>query len=145
MELTFAPAEASDAPVIFAFARALIKKYEDPREIDLGPAIQWTRRKIETHIAQYTCVCFGGEKAGYFRFAPCDGGMELDDLYILPQFRSRGIGTAVVRTCIARTDKPIELYVFTQNTGALRLYRRLGFEITQQVSPSRCILRREAL
>lgn len=143
MDLTYSPASPDDAPVIFAFAEELIRRYEDPQAIDLKSALQWTRRKIEKHIAEYSRVYYNGEKAGFFRFAPCEGGMELDDLYILPQFRNRGIGTAVVKHCLARADGPVELYVFTQNTGALRLYRRLGFEITQQVSETRMILRRE--
>lgn len=141
--LSFVPATAADAPAIFDFAQTLIGQYEDPREIDLGRALQWTRRKIETRIGEYTRVLCDGEVAGYFRFAPCEGGMELDDLYIFPAFRRRGIGTAVVERCIARSEQPIELYVFTQNTGALRLYQRVGFEFAQQVSEKRCILRRE--
>ena len=144
MELTFRPAAPEDAPQIFQFARELIETYEDPRAIDLSRAVQWTKRKIESHIAQYTCVFCGDEKAGYFRFCSGNSCMELDDLYIFPEFRRRGIGTAVVKRCCAGTAQPVMLYVFTQNTGALRLYQRLGFSITEQVSESRCILRREA-
>ena len=145
MNLSYGPAFPADAPEIFDFARELVERYEDPREIDLNRALQWTRQKIENHIAEYSQVYYNGEKAGYFRFAPCEGSMELDDLYILPQFRSRGIGTEVIKRCIAQTNCPIELYVFTQNAGALGLYRRLGFEFAQQVSKTRCILRREVL
>lgn len=143
MDLTYAPASSDDVPEIFAFAEELILRYEDPQAIDVSRALQWTGWKIENHIAEYSRVYYNGEKAGFFRFAPCEIGMELDDLYILPPFRGRGIGTAVVKHCISQTPGPIELYVFTQNTGALGLYRRLGFEITQQVSKTRCILRRE--
>lgn len=144
MELTFSPAAPSDGADIFRFARELIETYEDPREMDLDRALKWTRRKIETHIDEYRCVYCGGQKAGFFRFVPCEGGMELDDLYILPEYRGRGIGTAVVERCCAETALPVMLYVFIQNTGALGLYQRLGFTITEQVSATRCILRREA-
>lgn len=144
MELTFSPASPADSEVIFRFAKELIEAWEDPRAMDISRALQWTQRKIETHIDEYTCVLFQGQTAGYFRFCPGEGCMELDDLYILPAFRGRGIGTAVAKHCCAGTALPVMLYVFTQNTGALRLYQRLGFTITEQVSPTRCILRREA-
>lgn len=143
MNLSYGSASPADTAVIFALAKELIARYEDPQAIDLARALQWTRRKIENHIAEYSRVYYNGETAGFFHFAPCENGMELDDLYILPQFRNLGIGTAVVKRCISQAHGPIELYVFTQNTGALGLYRRLGFEITQQVSPTRMILRRE--
>lgn len=145
MELSFAPASPADEAAIYCFARELIESYEDPQEVDLDRALQWTRRKLSNHISEYACVLLDGEKAGYFRFAPCAGGMELDGLYILPQFRGRGIGTAVVRKCCAETNQPVMLYVFTRNTGAMALYRRLGFELTEQVSATRCIMRREVL
>lgn len=145
MKLSFTPASPADADVIFQFARELIERFEDPRATDLDRALQWTQRKIAGHISEYTCVLLDGEKAGFFRFVPCEAGMELDDLYIFPEFRNRGIGTAVLHKCCAETALPVILYVFTQNTGALGLYRRLGFEITKQVSPTRCILRREVL
>lgn len=144
MELTFSPATAEDAAEIFRFARELIETHEDPRETDLDRALKWTRRKIETHIEEYRCVYCGGQKAGFFRFVSCEDGMELDDLYILPEYRGRGIGTAIVERCCAETALPVMLYVFTKNTGALNLYQRLGFTITEQVSKTRCILRREA-
>lgn len=143
MNLSYGPAAPADVPEIFALAKELIELYEDPQAIDLARALQWTRRKIENHIAEYSRVYYNEETAGFFRFVPCENGMEIDDLYILPQFRNLGIGSAVIMRCISQSREPIELYVFTQNTGALGLYRRLGFEITQQVSETRCILRRE--
>ena len=84
MELSFCPALPQDAQVIFSFARELIEAYEDPKEMDLDRALAWTRRKIETGIHQYTRIVLDGETVGFFRFAPCEEGMELDDLYILP-------------------------------------------------------------
>ena len=144
MELTFRPALESQGDSIFQMARELIETYEDPNLVDLPKVLAWIRRKIETHIGEYTCIWLEGEPVGFYRFCPEEGAMELDDLYILPQFRGRGIGTAVINHCIAQ-GAPIELYVFTQNTGALRLYRRLGFEIERQVSPIRLLLRREVL
>ena len=71
--------------------------------------------------------------------------MELDDFYILPQFRGRGIGTAVLEKCIRESSLPIFLYVFTRNTGALNLYQRMGFRIAEQISSTRSIMRREVL
>lgn len=144
MELSFSPALPADAEVIYHFARELIERYEDPAAVDLDRALVWTHRKIEIHIRQYICVLCDGEKAGYFRFVPRENGMELDDLYVLPAFRGLGIGTAVVNRCIGY-GKPVELYVFMKNTGALRFYHRLGFEMIRQVSPTRGILRREVL
>ena len=145
MELTFAPAAPEDGAAIFEQSRALILRYEDPEAVDLNRVLPWMRRKIESHIHQYKSVLRNGETVGWFRLAPENGALELDDFYILPPFRNQGIGTAVLNEICAKTDKPIFLCVFTQNTGAIALYRRHGFEITEAISSTRCLMRREVL
>ena len=139
MELVYAPARAEDATVIFAFARKLIETYETDPDQDLAMALEWTRRKIEKRIGEYTRVLCDGETAAYYRFVPDGERMELDDLYVLPAFRGRGIGTAVLRRCVA-LGKPVYLCVFTKNTRAVALYEREGFHKTEDVSPTRCIM-----
>ncbi len=139
MQLVYEPAGIEDAPAIFAFARELIETYETDPELDLAMALDWTRRKIEKRIDEYTRVLWGGEVAAYYRFVPDGERMELDDLYVLPAFQKRGIGTAVLRRCLA-AGKPVYLYVFTGNARAVALYQREGFKKVEEVSPTRMIL-----
>ena len=139
MQLAYEPARREDAPAIFAFARELIVTYETDPELDLAMALDWTRRKIEKRIDEYTRVLWGGEVVGYYRFAPDGDRMELDDLYVLPEYRNRGIGTAILRRCLAQ-GKPVYFYVFTQNARAVALYRREGFSMVADVSPTRAIM-----
>lgn len=53
------------------------------------------------------------------------------DIAILPQWRGLAYGARVLREICVEAQKakvPVRLSVFIQNQGALRLYRRLGFE-----------------
>ena len=139
MQLVYEPAGIEDAPAIFAFARELVETYETDPELDLAMALDWTRRKIEKRIDEYTRVLWGGEVAAYYRFVPDGERMELDDLYVLPEYRNRGVGTAILRRCLAQ-GKPVYFYVFTQNTRAVALYEREGFSKVADVRPSRSIM-----
>lgn len=139
MHLTYEPARPEDAPVIFGFAKELIERYETDPEVDLDEALGWTKRKIEKRIGEYTRVLCDGTLAAYYRFAPDGERMELDDLYVLPAFQKRGIGTAVLRRCLA-AGKPVYLYVFTGNARAVALYQREGFKKVEEVSPTRMIM-----
>lgn len=139
MQLTYEPARPEDAPVIFDFAKELIERYETDPDLDLEMALAWTRRKIEKRLGEYTRVLADGEPAAFFRFVPDGQRMELDDLYVLPAYRNQGIGTAVLRRCIAQ-GKPVYFYVFAGNTRAVALYEREGFRVTEAVSPTRAIM-----
>ncbi|MBO4831919.1 MAG: GNAT family N-acetyltransferase [Oscillospiraceae bacterium] len=142
MELGYEPARKEDIEALFEFNRELIEKYEDPGSIDLQEVLAWVRRKLEKRLDEYVRVTADGRLAGYCRICLDGGEAELDDLYILPEYRGRGIGTAAVEKCCADAGRPVKLYVFAKNEKAVSLYRKLGFEITEKVGETRYIMRR---
>lgn len=143
MKITYLPADETDIAPILEQSLALVERYEDFSAIDKEEVFAWLRRKTEKRIGEYRRILCGWETAGWFR--TCDHGdkLELDDLYILPPFQNRGIGTAVLEKTLAESTKPIFFYVFVHNTGALRLYERLGFRVRERVGETRLILERE--
>lgn len=143
MNLQFIPAENADIEIIFSMLKELIDAHEDLASISYEKVLLWCRRQIEENIGSYTCILADGEKAGWFFLSPSDDGrMELDNFYVLPDFRGRGIGTAALKHCFARTGKPVFLYCFTQNTRAVNLYSRMGFSVIETVGNTRCIMQR---
>ena len=142
MEITYRKAEFADAESIYKLSEELIYKYEDISAIDVERVLAWVRKKIENNIGEYVCVLADREKAGYYRAHTENGETELDDLYIYPQYQRRGIGTKIIEKCCSETEYPIFLYVFIKNIDAVRLYERLGFEITETVHGTRYIMRK---
>lgn len=57
-------------------------------------------------------------------------GSLIEDLYILPEYQNRGLGTALLRYAIDRCDGVPTLWILENNAGAERLYRREGFTPT---------------
>ena len=143
LKLSYEPADFEDIPVIFALAKDLIDTYEDTANIDYDIVIGWVLNKITRNITDYQCIYADGMKAGYYRLSPENGSTELDDLYVLPEFRGRGIGTTVLNRCITETPTPLFLYVFKRNVGAIKLYSRTGFSVSEDLGNNRCIMRRE--
>lgn len=142
MDLIYVPAEESDIEPLFQFNKDLIDRYEDISRIDYSKVLSWVLDKLKKHIGEYTCVCLNDQKAGYYHFHRVDRKMELDDLYLFPPYRNRGIGSEIIRKCVAETDLPIFLYVFVRNAGAVSLYKKLGFHITETVRETRYIMER---
>ena len=145
MELSFHTALPEDVDTIFRLSQELIDRYENVQDIPYEEVLRWVRRKIEKGIDSYTRIYADGVHAGFYRFVPNEEKMELDDLSIFPEFQNGGIGTRVIEMCCGETEKPVMLYVFIRNTGALKLYQRLGFEIRENIQNSRYIMVRENL
>lgn len=141
--LQYCAAEPEDISVIFNQCETLIRTYEDTAAIDLPKVLAWVENKIRANIDQYVCVKMDDRKVAYYHLEKGNTEAELDDLYVLPQFRGKGIGTQILRDCIATMNLPIFLYVFKNNADAIRLYQRVGFEITESIGKTRLIMRRD--
>ncbi|MFL9868151.1 GNAT family N-acetyltransferase [Paraburkholderia fungorum] len=51
----------------------------------------------------------------------------LDQLYICPRFKRRGIGTLLLDSVKARTNGDLQLYTFQMNSVAIAFYEHHGF------------------
>ncbi len=143
--ITYKKAAACDIEQLYRLCKQLIDDYEDIDSIDYDKVLGWVRRKLESSIGEYTAIYSEHEKVGYYHFYKNENGeYELDDLYILPEYRDRGIGSEVIKKCCSSVAAPVMLYVFVKNKRAIALYQRLGFKIIRTVNGSRYIMRREA-
>ena len=140
MKLLFEKATGSDIESIYEFNKYLIDRYENVQNIEYDKVLSWVQRKIETYIEEYQRILFDGELAGYYRFHQDGDKMELDDLYIFPQYRNQQIGTTIIEKCLMETNLPVYLFVFIKNTKAVELYKRIGFEIVETIQDSRYIM-----
>ena len=143
MELSFEQAAAEDVEPIFELNNQLILTYENLESIGLDRVLGWVHKKIQNRIQEYTTIYADGEKAGYYHFYRNEEGeLELDDLYVFPEFRNRGIGSNVISRCCSSAREPVMLYVFIRNHPAAALYQRMGFEIVQTIRDSRYLMRK---
>jgi GNAT superfamily N-acetyltransferase len=138
MTISIRKAEEGDAPLIFAFINELAE-YErlahevDATESDLAKALFGPNPRVFADIAAWN-----GEPAGvalwFYNFSTFRGrhGIYLEDLYVRPAFRSKGLGRALLRhlarRCLAEGLPRLEWWVLDWNEPALRVYRAIGAE-----------------
>ena len=80
--------------------------------------------------AETTRVVMSGDLVvGFLGVREEDDHLYIAQAYIIPDFQGQGIGTALISEVLSG-GVPVELWVMTSNTGARRLYERLGFRVT---------------
>ena len=136
MTLTIRNAEERDAALVFSLIRELAA-YErlahevDATEADIAKALFAPQPRVFADIAEWD-----GEPAGlalwFYNFSTFRGrhGIYLEDLFVRPDFRSKGIGKALLRhlarRCVAEGLPRLEWWVLDWNEPALRFYRSIG-------------------
>ena len=139
MSLTIRPARPDDAALIVQFVRELAE-YEkllhtcETTESMIEAALFGPNPRVFCEIAEWD-----GEPAGnaiwFPTFSTFTGraGLYLEDLFVRPQFRKRGIGKALMirlaQRCVDEGWPRFEWSVLDWNTPSIDFYRSLGAEM----------------
>ncbi len=142
MSIVIRKATAGDVGQILEFVRALAAFERAPDAVEateeglirdgFGP-----RPFFECLIADYD-----GQPAGfalyYFNYSTWVGrpGIYLEDLFVLPEFRRRGIGRALLKqvalNAVEKGCQRLQWEVLDWNTPAIDFYRELGAEFLDE-------------
>ncbi len=129
------PIGLEDFPFRWAVFEATIRPYIEAL-FDVPPdQIEAMVRSNLSESGNHFAVVVDGERAGVVQIEETGERISLHQIEILPAFQGRGTGTDLVRSLIDRaeaTGRPVHLSVFHQNTGARRLYDRLGFTVVSE-------------
>lgn len=83
--------------------------------------------------AENSIIWYGNKKAGRLLVDRNADEITLVDIALLEEFRGLGIGSEIILDLVNEAGKrniPLRLHGAIRNEGALRLYKKLGFQIT---------------
>ncbi|MDG4858740.1 GNAT family N-acetyltransferase [Streptomyces sp. T-3] len=133
MEWTLRPAKAADVEAI-AELRAVVMR-PDLERLGRFDEHRVRRRFRDAFSAQHTSVVLAdGVFVGSVTLRPAEDGQRLEHFLLAPGVQGQGLGSAVLRTLLARADAdglPVRLDVL-QGSAAQRLYERHGFTVEGQ-------------
>ena len=136
LDIRIVPATEKDTPVIFSLIQGLAE-YER-----LADKVEATEEGVRESLfgdwpaAEVILAYVGSEVAGFALFFHNYStflgrrGLYLEDLFVLPAYRSRGIGRRLLshlaRTALERKCGRMEWSVLDWNETAIRFYRSIG-------------------
>jgi len=135
-KISIKPATLSDVPAILDFIRGLAEYEKLSHELEVTEALLdehlfGPEPAAEALLARLANIPVGF--ALYFAtFSTFTGrpGIWLEDLFVLPEYRHRGIGQALLRAvakiAVQRNCGRLEWSVLDWNEPAMRVYRKIG-------------------
>jgi GNAT superfamily N-acetyltransferase len=134
--LQIAPATPEDVPLVLAFIRELAEYERLTHAVVASEALLHDQLFGDRPGAEVILAREEGEPAGFavffHNFSTFVGrrGLYLEDLYVRPEHRGRGVGRALLRylaaLALARGCGRFEWSVLDWNEPAIRFYRSLG-------------------
>jgi ribosomal protein S18 acetylase RimI-like enzyme len=129
MQLTLRPALPSDRPfverVYFETQRWIIERLFGWR------GDETERQKFANFYNETSAqiIRLDGDDAGWITVITDDAGVEISQIYVLPEFQNKGVGTRIISDIIAKArSSSLCVRISTAKINpAIRLYERLGF------------------
>ena len=101
---------------------------EDFAELDTGDYLGKAREVAMTRSVRVIASRVDGELVGFAQVEHADGGAEISQVYMLPDHRGSGRGTAMTRAAIEAAGDVDDLWIVADDEGRPKeLYARLGF------------------
>ena len=133
IEYKLRKATINDSNFFYQVKKTVLKNYID--EIwgwDEDFQIQFHKKNF--HVDETQIIIVDENKAGTVEVKEDAEKIFISSLYILPDYQNNGIGTAICKAYISKATKQkkrIELEVLKINVNAQRLYKSLGFSLTE--------------
>ncbi|MBQ8577298.1 MAG: GNAT family N-acetyltransferase [Clostridia bacterium] len=133
--ITYRTAERRDIPAVLALVRALAA-YEHMEDAVVATEAQYEEWLFERRVASVLLACDGDDVIGialyFYNFSTWlgRGGIYLEDLFVRPEYRGRGIGQALLRglakRAVAEGCGRVEWSCLDWNTPSIEFYRAQG-------------------
>lgn len=83
-------------------------------------------RNINLTYINYKMIIVDNKVAGAYVLLPYKDGEMIDQIYLFPEYRNNGIASSIINE-LKNTVNNLYVWMYKNNTGAIRLFERLGF------------------
>ena len=98
---------------------------------ELSKIKNYVHKNVKENIQLYNLIIVNESIIGCVLVSPYKDGHLLDEIYLESSYRNQGIGTSIICD-ILKQYAVVYLWVYKDNIKAIRLYKRLGFNVLEE-------------
>ena len=111
--------------------RTIYEYAEKLSDEEINKINNYVENNIPKIIDNYYNIIVDEKIVGCLLLTNKDDGKLLDEIYLEEQYRNQGIGTDIIKN-ILKQNNIVYLWVYKKNTKAIKLYKKLGFNIIEE-------------
>lgn len=129
MDYQLVDATKNDKEMLTKFKLASILDYaNDLNDDEITKIKDYVETNLPKQLNQYKIIMANEKKIGCVLVTDYKDGVLLDEIYLVSEFRGKGIGTNIISN-VLKNHKKVYLWVYKNNENAIKLYEKLGFKI----------------
>lgn len=129
MDYQLVDATKNDKGMLTKFKLASILDYaNDLNDDEITKIKDYVDTNLPKQLNQYKIIMANDKKIGCVLVTDYKDGVLLDEIYLVSDFRGKGIGTNIISN-VLKNHKKVYLWVYKNNENAIKLYEKLGFKI----------------
>lgn len=98
-------------------------------EEDIDRIKEYVDMTAKEFLSDSKIIIINDAIAGIFIVRNFEDGLLIDEIYLYDEYRNKGIGTELINSV---KHENIYLWVYKNNTKAISLYKKIGFEIIDE-------------
>ncbi len=132
MEYKLVKSSEKDINKLIDYKKKTIYEYaNDLSEEEKEKINNYVNKTIPKEINNYQNIIVSKKVVGCVLITKEKDGILLDEIYLEEEYRNKGIGTDII-TNIIKENNIIYLWVYKKNKKAIKLYKRLGFNVIDE-------------
>lgn len=118
--------KSDDKDFIVSNAFNIIVRFKDVLEEEKDAINDYIYSNFDKNFDSYQIIEEDGKKIGYVCYYNYEDGVLLDEIYIIDDYRNKGIGGNIIEKLVKESN--VYLWVYKDNVKAISLYEKLGFK-----------------
>ena len=125
-------AQKKNLPLLEKWKIQTILEYGSDLSVEeLSEIKNYVHKNVKENIQLYNLIIVNENNVGCVLVRTYKDGHLLDEIYLESAYRNQGIGTSIICD-ILKQYTIVYLWVYKKNHKAIRLYKRLGFEVSEE-------------